>query len=82
MITDPKSTVHGRLAQCVVAFVIAAVECVLRLTHNVVFLGHPLFLDVHAPYFALFLVGPIAVLIEIWRRTRRPAAHLAGASAA
>ena len=56
MITDPKSTVRGWRAQCVVAFSVAAAECVLRLFHNV-----------HAPYFALFLVGPIANAIDIWR---------------
>lgn len=56
MITDPKSTVHGYKAQCLVAFLIAAAECVLRVFHNV-----------HAPYFALFLVGPLANLVEIAR---------------
>lgn len=56
MITDPKSTVHGYRAQCLVAFLIAAAECVLRVFHNI-----------HAPYFALFLVGPIANSVEIWR---------------
>lgn len=54
MITDPKSTVHARWAQSLTAFGVAAAECVLRLMGNV-----------HAPYFALFLIGPIAVLIEI-----------------
>ena len=54
MITDPKTTVHGTRAQCLVAFCIAAVEAVLRLMQFV-----------HAPYYALFIVGPIANLIEI-----------------
>jgi Na+-transporting NADH:ubiquinone oxidoreductase subunit NqrB len=54
MITDPKTTVHGKGAQCLVAFCVAAVEAVLRLMQFV-----------HAPYYALFIVGPIAVLIEI-----------------
>ena len=63
MITDPKSTVHGFKAQCLVAFLIAAAECVLRFAHNI-----------HAPYFALFLVGPLANLVEIGRTTSaRPA---------
>lgn len=61
MITDPKSTVHGRRAQCLVAFAIAAAECVLRVFHNI-----------HAPYYALFLVGPIANVIEI-ARTKKAA---------
>src|SRR5579862_4430740 len=70
MITDPKSTVHGRIPQMVVAFFVAAVEAVLRLIHNSSFLGQPLYVYVHAPYFALFLVGPTAVLIEMWRTAK------------
>jgi Na+-transporting NADH:ubiquinone oxidoreductase subunit NqrB len=54
MITDPKTTVHRKWAQCLVAFAVAAVEAVLRLMQFV-----------HAPYYALFIVGPIANLIEI-----------------
>jgi hypothetical protein len=54
MITDPKTTVRPRWAQCVVAFLVAAVETVFRLMEFV-----------HAPYYALFLVGPAANLIEI-----------------
>jgi Na+-transporting NADH:ubiquinone oxidoreductase subunit NqrB len=54
MITDPKTTVHGTRAQCLVAFCVAAMEAVLRLMQFV-----------HAPYYALFIVGPIANLIEI-----------------
>jgi enediyne biosynthesis protein E5 len=54
MITDPKTTVHGKRAQCLVTVCIAAVEAVLRLMQFV-----------HAPYYALFIVGPIANLIEI-----------------
>jgi Na+-translocating ferredoxin:NAD+ oxidoreductase RnfD subunit len=55
MITDPKTTVHSRLGQCAVAAAVAFVEMILRLFENV-----------HAPYYALFLVGPMANLIEIW----------------
>lgn len=62
MITDPKSTVKGVGPQMAVAASVAAVECILRLTGNV-----------HAPYFALFLVGPTANLMEILG-TKRPAA--------
>ncbi|HEY0006139.1 MAG TPA: hypothetical protein VGB17_15270 [Pyrinomonadaceae bacterium] len=60
MITDPKTTVHSRLGQCAVAFTIALVEMVLRL-----------FQIVHAPYYALFLVGPTANLVEIWLTSRK-----------
>jgi len=54
MITDPKTTVHGKRAQCVVTVCVAAMEAALRLMQFV-----------HAPYYALFIVGPIANLIEI-----------------
>jgi Na+-transporting NADH:ubiquinone oxidoreductase subunit NqrB len=54
MITDPKTTVHPTWAQCLVAFLVAAVEAALRLMQFV-----------HAPYYALFIVGPIANLVEI-----------------
>lgn len=60
MITDPKSTVRTMRGQILVAFLIATMECVLRLRG-----------EVHAPYYALFLVGPAANLVEIWRGKRR-----------
>ncbi|HEX8474121.1 MAG TPA: hypothetical protein VF666_08825 [Pyrinomonadaceae bacterium] len=67
MITDPKTTVQSsRLAQMAVAFAVALVEMLLRL-----------FEIVHAPYYALFIVGPLANLIEIRllsRRANSPAA--------
>jgi Na+-translocating ferredoxin:NAD+ oxidoreductase RnfD subunit len=54
MITDPKTTVKPRWAQCLVVFLVAVVEMILRLTENI-----------HAPYYALAIVGPIANAIEI-----------------
>jgi enediyne biosynthesis protein E5 len=54
MITDPKTTVRSVRGQCVVAFLVAAVEAGLRLLEFV-----------HAPYYALFVVGPAANLVEI-----------------
>jgi Na+-translocating ferredoxin:NAD+ oxidoreductase RnfD subunit len=62
MITDPKTTVQSRRGQIAVAFLVATAECVLRLMGNV-----------HAPYFALFLVGPTANLIDILRTRSRNA---------
>lgn len=59
MITDPKTTVGSKAAQCCVAFAVALVETILRLMQIV-----------HAPYYALFLVGPTANLIEIWLTSR------------
>ena len=56
MITDPRTTVHSSWrAQCLVAFLVALAEAVLRL-----------FEIVHAPYYALFLIGPVANLIDIF----------------
>jgi hypothetical protein len=55
MITDPKTTVQTRRGQCVVAFCVALMEMILRLNEVV-----------HAPYYALFTVGPAANLVEIW----------------
>ncbi len=60
MITDPRTTVKPVWAQCLVAFLVAVVEMVLRLFENV-----------HAPYYALAIVGPIANIIEISIISRR-----------
>jgi enediyne biosynthesis protein E5 len=58
MITDPKTSVRPVWGQILVAFLVAAVECTFRLLEWV-----------HAPYYALFVVGPTANLIEIaWAR--------------
>ena len=63
MITDPRTTVKPKWAQCLVAFLVALMEMVLRLAENI-----------HAPYYALTSVGPIAMAIEIWWTTRKQAA--------
>jgi Na+-translocating ferredoxin:NAD+ oxidoreductase RnfD subunit len=62
MITDPKTTVSTKKGQIIVAILIAVVECLFRLAQNV-----------HAPYFALFIVGPTANLLEIWWQRRKAA---------
>jgi Na+-translocating ferredoxin:NAD+ oxidoreductase RnfD subunit len=62
MITDPKTTVRSRTGQCVVVAFVALVEMVLRL-HQIVF----------APLYALFIVGPAAMLIELWLESRKAA---------
>jgi Na+-translocating ferredoxin:NAD+ oxidoreductase RnfD subunit len=56
MITDPKTTMHSKTGQIVVAFLVAVAEMMFRLAQNV-----------DAPYYALTLVGPIAMLIDIQR---------------
>jgi hypothetical protein len=58
MITDPKTTVRSVKGQCVVVFLVAVLETILRLNEVV-----------YAPFYALFIVGPIALLIEQWRDT-------------
>lgn len=60
MITDPKTTVRSRKWQCVVVVLIALVEMLMRLQQIV-----------YAPFYALFIVGPTAMLIEIWMDSRR-----------
>jgi len=62
MITDPKTTVKSKLGQCIVAFSVATVEMFFRLDQSI-----------YAPLYALFCVGPIALLIEMWNNSRRPA---------
>ena len=66
MITDPKTTVRNRKGQCVVAFLVALVEMILRLLQVV-----------YAPFYALFMVGPAALLFEMWRDSRRANANAA-----
>jgi Na+-transporting NADH:ubiquinone oxidoreductase subunit NqrB len=60
MITDPKTTVGPKWAQSVVVIVVALLEMVFRLMQFV-----------YAPFYALFVVGPIANLIEIRLAERR-----------
>ena len=60
MITDPKTSVRGFRGQVLVAFLVALAEHVLRTLEFV-----------HAPYYALFLVGPAANLVEILNDRRR-----------
>jgi Na+-translocating ferredoxin:NAD+ oxidoreductase RnfD subunit len=59
MITDPKTTVTPKWGQCVVVFLVAVVEMILRLAQNV-----------NAPFYALTIVGPAALIIDIWWNTR------------
>jgi enediyne biosynthesis protein E5 len=60
MITDPKTTVRSKRGQILVVIAVAAVETVFRL-HQAVY----------APFYALFLVGPTAMLLEMWMESRR-----------
>jgi enediyne biosynthesis protein E5 len=60
MVTDPKVTVRPMWAQCLVVFIVAFVELIFRLNEVV-----------YAPFYALCLVGPSALLIEMWLDARR-----------
>ena len=55
MVTDPKTTVRSKRGQIVVVFLVAFVEMLMRLNEVV-----------YAPFYALFLVGPAALLVEQW----------------
>ena len=68
MITDPKTTVSSKRGQILVAFLVALVEMILRLMQSI-----------YAPFYALFLVGPAANLLEIWRDRRKVKANQATA---
>lgn len=70
MITDPKTTVRSKKGRCIVVFLVASAEFLLRL-HQVVY----------APFYALFIVGPAAMLIEMWMDSHRPPAASICASA-
>jgi len=60
MVTDPKTTVRSKTWQCIVVFLVAFMEMLLRLNQVV-----------YAPLYALFIVGPTAMLIDIWLESRR-----------
>lgn len=62
MITDPKTTVRSKRAQCLVVFLVALVEMILRLAQSV-----------DAPFYALAIVGPLAMAFEIARTTKKVA---------
>ena len=60
MITDPKTTLRSWKGQVAVAVAVAVVEMLLRLDQSI-----------YAPLYALFLVGPPALLIEMFVESRR-----------
>jgi enediyne biosynthesis protein E5 len=69
MITDPKTTVRSKKGQCIVVLLVAFAEFLLRLQQVV-----------YAPFYALFIVGPAAMLIEMWLDSRRAPSASIGAS--
>jgi Na+-translocating ferredoxin:NAD+ oxidoreductase RnfD subunit len=58
MITDPKTTVRSRAGQIAVVCLVALVESLLRLNQVI-----------YAPFYALFIVGPTALVAEmLWEQ--------------
>ena len=62
MITDPRTTVRSKFGQCVVVVIVAFVEMLMRLAEIL-----------YAPFYALFIVGSIAMIVEIMRDARTQA---------
>jgi len=63
MITDPKTIVRGRKKQVLVVLLVAAMETFLQLA----------FKDLYSLFHSLFIVGPVANVLEIcaeWRKKR------------
>jgi enediyne biosynthesis protein E5 len=71
MITDPKTTPRTTGRRIVVTIIVAVVETILRLNR-----------EIHAPYYALFIVFPVTNLIEIWWDGRKAAPSAAPVVAA
>lgn len=67
MITDPGSTVSTRKGRIITVVIVALVEFVLRLDSFI-----------YAPFYALFLVGPVAKYIDMRRIKPKPGKQLAG----
>lgn len=60
MITDPKTTVSSKGGQYLVIILIAFVEMIFRINEAV-----------YAPFYALFVVGPLAMAVELWWKGKR-----------
>lgn len=88
MITDPPTTVKGKVPQMVVAFGVATMEFVLRTIGGLDVAWGAVgqwveLVSVHAPYFALFSVGPAAFVGQIlWLERKARRAEAAGVGGA
>jgi len=60
MITDPGTSVSTRKGRIIVVILVALVEFVLRLNSFI-----------YAPFYALFLVGPVAKYIDLKRSAKK-----------
>ena len=60
MLTDPKTTLRSKMGQSLVVVAVAILEMFFRLDQSI-----------YAEIYALFWIGPIALLIEMWFTSRR-----------
>ena len=74
MITDPRTVVKNRSWQMAVAVIIAFVETIIRFASDQA-LTLPTAFNAAPPLVALWLVGPVAKLVDL-RRSRAPAARV------
>lgn len=75
MVTDPRTTVRTRRGRIGVAVAIAAMECLIRLGNDFGWTAVALFQPAPSMY-ALTIVGPVAMFLDLWlagRRERAPA---------
>lgn len=68
MMTDPPSTVSTKRGRIFIAFLIAALECVFRLANDFEWPGAEIVAPAPA-ILALFVIGPIALAIDLKRRS-------------
>jgi hypothetical protein len=70
MVTDPRTTVSTRRGRIVVAITIATMECAIRLGNDYDVAAVAIFRSAPS-MFALTIVGPVAMLLDLWRAGRR-----------
>lgn len=81
MITDPRTQVRSRKGRMLTAALVAVVECGIRLLPMTSFRGLDALLSA-PPLFALFLVGPVAMWIDLRRAPNRAPAGVPAAAEA
>lgn len=70
MVTDPRTLVSGKRKQLLVVFLVAAAECAIRLAADMDVLSASNPMRTAPPMFALFLVGPAALFLELYEKRR------------
>lgn len=68
MVTDPRTIIPGFKRQIGIVAIIAALECAIRLACDFEWISTSNPLSFAPPMYALFIVGPIALWIELWRK--------------